>query len=473
MRDPEAPASLPVESATPSKHGSSVISTQSRPMPETMRTAEQEHAAPLRLGLALSGGGSRAAAFHLGTLQGLREVSLLDEIDVVSSVSGGSVFAGAWLAARWKGCDLDTFLSSMAQELEKGFVARSIGVHAFKLLLPSYTRSNLLSETFDRVLMHGMRLGELPERPLLCINTSVMNTGQVGKFSRHGFSSTGILPQGGAQGSTNPVIPLQHFPVALAVTASAAFPVGLPPVYLSRGKHIPQGWGGAELEGHRRFALTDGGVLENLGAQTLLKSRRFSAWNLIISDAGRKEQPWNPGGLGNLLRGAAMGILSFPIIQRVTVMMNSKENRHMRLSTFGELERSWLVEELRGSHSPGLKDLLAGHSALPRRRMLFIRLSQTLRELLASIPRWRLRELATRTGQPLPSPLPPVEELLQALGVNLDLALEIHAAMGGDMRIDELNRIGTHFTAISRKDVEDLRAHARWQTHAMNALFYD
>jgi hypothetical protein len=103
--------------------------------------------------------------------------------------------------------------------------------------------------------------------------------------------------------------------------------------------------------------------------------------------------------------------------------------------------------------------------------MLFIRLSQTLRDLLASIPRWRLHELAACSGQTLPSPLPPVSDLLQALGIDLDHVLEIHAAMGGDMRIDELNHIGTHFTALSRKDIEDLRAHARWQVHAMNALF--
>ena len=139
------------------------------------------------LGLALSGGGSRAAAFHIGTLQGLQEIELLDALDVISSVSGGSVFACAWLAARWKGYSLDAFLNHMTQELAKGFVARSVSPRVLKLLLPSYTRSNLLARTFDAALMHGMRLSDLPERPLLCINTSVMNTGQVGKFSRHGF----------------------------------------------------------------------------------------------------------------------------------------------------------------------------------------------------------------------------------------------------------------------------------------------
>lgn len=47
-----------------------------------------------RIGLSLSGGGSRAVAFHLGTLRALEDLKLLDEIDVISGVSGGSVMTG-------------------------------------------------------------------------------------------------------------------------------------------------------------------------------------------------------------------------------------------------------------------------------------------------------------------------------------------------------------------------------------------
>ncbi|WP_179199448.1 patatin-like phospholipase family protein, partial [Streptomyces viridochromogenes] len=45
------------------------------------------------LGLALSGGGSRAAAFHLGCLRALHDRDLLDSIRVVSGISGGSLLA--------------------------------------------------------------------------------------------------------------------------------------------------------------------------------------------------------------------------------------------------------------------------------------------------------------------------------------------------------------------------------------------
>ena len=50
-----------------------------------------------RIGLALSGGGYRAAAYHLGTLRALHKMDLLEKVDVISSVSGGSIIAAFYL----------------------------------------------------------------------------------------------------------------------------------------------------------------------------------------------------------------------------------------------------------------------------------------------------------------------------------------------------------------------------------------
>lgn len=52
-----------------------------------------------RLGLALAGGGTKAADFSLGVLQGLDESGLMRRIDAISTVSGGS-YAGLWYFAR-------------------------------------------------------------------------------------------------------------------------------------------------------------------------------------------------------------------------------------------------------------------------------------------------------------------------------------------------------------------------------------
>ena len=44
-----------------------------------------------KIGLSLSGGGFRATAYHIGTLKKLNEMGILKDIDVISSVSGGSI----------------------------------------------------------------------------------------------------------------------------------------------------------------------------------------------------------------------------------------------------------------------------------------------------------------------------------------------------------------------------------------------
>src|SRR5689334_14065819 len=50
--------------------------------------------------LCVSGGGFRAALFHLGALRRLNETGLLSKLTTISSVSGGSVVSGL-LAKVW------------------------------------------------------------------------------------------------------------------------------------------------------------------------------------------------------------------------------------------------------------------------------------------------------------------------------------------------------------------------------------
>jgi predicted acylesterase/phospholipase RssA len=51
----------------------------------------------LRIGLALSGGGFRAAIFHLGVIRRLEELGIMPRIDVISAVSGGSIISAYYL----------------------------------------------------------------------------------------------------------------------------------------------------------------------------------------------------------------------------------------------------------------------------------------------------------------------------------------------------------------------------------------
>ena len=51
-----------------------------------------------RIGLALSGGGSRAIAFHLGCLRALHDLGILRNVQTLSTVSGGSVVGTLYAA---------------------------------------------------------------------------------------------------------------------------------------------------------------------------------------------------------------------------------------------------------------------------------------------------------------------------------------------------------------------------------------
>ena len=60
------------------------------------REAEKFNDMESTIGLALSGGGSRAIAFHLGCLRALHDLGILDRVKVLSTVSGGSVIGALY-----------------------------------------------------------------------------------------------------------------------------------------------------------------------------------------------------------------------------------------------------------------------------------------------------------------------------------------------------------------------------------------
>ena len=69
------------------------------------------------IALALSGGGARAMAFHLGCMRALHDRGVLQRVAILSTVSGGSVIGACW--AYWD-CDFDEFDKRMVSSLRKG-----------------------------------------------------------------------------------------------------------------------------------------------------------------------------------------------------------------------------------------------------------------------------------------------------------------------------------------------------------------
>lgn len=458
----------------------------------------------MRLGLGFSGGGSRAAGFHRGTLRALFKLGLVsDEIIknkkiAVSTVSGGSVFGAAWLASRADGMSTDDFLEEMKAQLNIGFIARSMRPRLLGALLPGYTRTHAVAKTFDKAIFHEKKLADLPKEPPISINTSVLNNGQVGKFSQTGFRCTGLVPY------VDKEFP-GRFPLYKAVGASAAFPIGLPPIYLKVGKDLPaDAIKNDEYVKHKKIALSDGGVLENLGVQTLLKSRPpLKSWDIIASDAGAPLKPWKPGIL-NKVKGIGMGFLSASVLSQVATLMNDKENRHMRYGLYEELTKTWLAE---GHHDPvaakepGFKAHLSDKGKLPnlpRRKLIILSIDQDWKEAVNDLPEWRLVELETlyekKAGKKPPQrPEKPnwtaPDEEKQAYADDLvhnilaiiledsrrtilEEAEHTYEDMGGDEAVAAIKKISTGFTALSEEKLELLHEHSYWQTHLSYALYW-
>lgn len=141
------------------------------------------------LGVALSGGGTRAMAFHRGTLRAMHDLGLVESVDVVSTVSGGSVFGAAWMCSIAAGDSAEAFLTGLVPHLKRGFVLPALlSLRTLGIVLPGYTRTHRLAEVFDAQLLGGRKLEDLPERPARCLNAAVLEHGMTARFARGGFS---------------------------------------------------------------------------------------------------------------------------------------------------------------------------------------------------------------------------------------------------------------------------------------------
>lgn len=232
------------------------------------------------VGLALSGGGFRATLFHCGALWRLNELGYLPKLSRISSVSGGSIAAGV-LAVKWRGLrfanDVATNLVQEVIDPLRKFCERSIDGPAIGegALLPWKSVSEAVEEDYRKHLYGELTLQDLPDTPRFVLNATNFATGVSFRFSKPyaGDYRIGLIKQ-------------PTFRLSLAVTASSAFPPFLSPVIIDTDPATFTKTDGADLYDQityrKRLVLTDGGVYDNLGLETV--------WNryetVLVSDAG-------------------------------------------------------------------------------------------------------------------------------------------------------------------------------------------
>lgn len=184
----------------------------------------------------LSGGGTRAAALGYGVISELARQTIgdgrtmLDETDVVSSVSGGS-FAAAYLGLFGVQAFLAEFPDAVLhRKLEYGIAARLLlPWNWVRLLSPWFSRSDLASEYYDDAIFHGKTFADMPRRrPFVVLNATDIVEGAQFSFTQRHFERL--------------CSDLDAVHVARGVTASSAFPVAFPPITLSNYPKTGCGW---------------------------------------------------------------------------------------------------------------------------------------------------------------------------------------------------------------------------------------
>jgi NTE family protein len=266
-----------------------------------------------KIGLALSGGGSRAIAFHLGCLRALDQLGLLDQIAVLSTVSGGSVIGACFHAHRGDFASFEAkirallvrglaapmrrkLFSALGIKVVAAFIAvglvalgvtlikalikivrlmtpRSLAAHFERIDLRSplhrfASRTSLLEAALDELLFKHASLTDLPAQPHLVINATELRTGSAFRF---GTKESGSWRWGKLHDN--------KVSVAHAVAASAAYPLFLP----AFDETLIFEKDGA-LQSNR-VVLCDGGIYDNLGLGCLWPDRsRDVSLNVIPVD---------------------------------------------------------------------------------------------------------------------------------------------------------------------------------------------
>lgn len=221
----------------------------------------------------ISGGGYRAAALGFGVLDALRrtpirwegrDASLLDELDLLSGVSGGGLLAAYFGLNRE--ASFERFESEVLQhDLQSAFVGRAFTPRGlWRQGASHFGRGDILAEVLDEAVFHGKTFGDLArQRPLITLHATDMEYGGRFEFTQDQFDQI--------------CSDLNALPLSRAVAATMAAPLVFSPLTLwNHREHcpVPVDVAGdlSPVTQSPYIHLLDGGLADNTGVQTTLES---------------------------------------------------------------------------------------------------------------------------------------------------------------------------------------------------------
>ena len=242
-----------------------------------------------RIGLCLSGGGFRASFFHLGTLRYLEEAGIMERVEVVSTVSGGSIIGAYYLVQmerklrahknldRLEACD--EIIREFTEQVQKNLRMRALVFYPFfhplltilRLLRLRHLGDTMAMQFEKRFFSPRLRMGDLPVQsrnglrgPRALINTTSLVTGLRVVYSRE--SDSGLKAQ---LEKSDP----NDIRLARVVGASACVPGLFKPLQI-----------GGDV-------LVDGGVVDNQGLESLFDYFEISDEEMNLLPRAFRQNP--------------------------------------------------------------------------------------------------------------------------------------------------------------------------------------
>ena len=176
--------------------------------------------------LAFSGGGTRAAAFSYGVLEALRPIELvgpkggrirmLDQVDVITGVSGGSFTALAYGLYGEKLFDIYE-TSFLKRDVQAELVRRVLSPESWG----DWGRAETASKLYDEILFHGATFADLDRGygPFIIASATDIANGARVAFQQGSFDIF--------------CANLDAIPLSRAATASSAVPLAFSPITLN------------------------------------------------------------------------------------------------------------------------------------------------------------------------------------------------------------------------------------------------
>ncbi|MCC7349310.1 MAG: patatin-like phospholipase family protein [Phycisphaerales bacterium] len=313
------------------------------------------------VGVAISGGGSRSANFSAACLFQLQRIGLMEHVDYLSSVSGGSLTAACYClwGDQWNLANAQAKLShSFATDMIVDFL---MPWNMVALGISDYDRSDLLAKSLRKTLFtqdgHELTFGDLRnDRPHLLINATDLQSGRRFVFCNESFDEINS--------------DLAKYPMAYAVAASSAVPVVMHQVTLRDYSTI--------FKQYRH--LVDGGVVDNLGVQTLAE-----VYEAHLRDAE------DAGGPSPYPRGA------------VLIVIDAATNNDSQISSKSD---TGILETLQAGAGVATRNLLNRSSTATLAEMI-VKYSpdtvdaKTLRQQMWALQRDGYVEMRDRDGRPV------------------------------------------------------------------------